>query len=204
MIAMGIDCATSTGIVWGDIGARPATWTVLAIEAEGANAEEKAGDLALALHQLLGTLGAPDFAAIEMPQRSVTRFERKKTDLTGERTDLTINPNALQLSALAGAVVSVLDLNGVPWGLVAPVTWRSAYFGKGFKPSDGDWKAAAIRYAELQGVALPSTKKASRDAAEALGIMSAWSRCTFVPARHQQAFMDLRANGARQPALEGI
>jgi hypothetical protein len=170
----------------------PSTWRCLAVVAEGDNAEEKADDLARYLHGQL-TANRPDFAAIEMPQRSVTRFERKRTDLSGERTDLTINPNALQLSALAGAVVAILSVHDVPFGLVAPGTWRSAYFGKGWKPADGDWKAAAVRMAEAQNILLPETLRASRDAAESAGVAVAWQSCTFVPKRHQAAFMALRA-----------
>lgn len=192
MNIMGMDVATSTGIARIETGRPASEWRCLAVECEGENGEDKAGDLAVYLYgEILAS--RPAFVAIEMPQRSVAQFGRKKRDpLTGEeRTEQTINPNALQLSALAGAVVAVLDICRVPWGLIAPVSWRSAYFGKGYKPAQ-DWKQSAIEMARLQKVPLPATVKAQRDAAEALGIAVAWQRCTFIPARHRAAFMDLR------------
>lgn len=193
MLILGGDVATSTGMCWLDSARPPSEWRCLAVESEGSNSEEKAGDIAVFLYgEILAR--RPDFAAIEMPQRSVTQFGRKVRDPeTGEeRTQSTINPNALQLSGLAGAVVAVLDICRIPWGLIAPATWRSAYYGKGFKPTDGDWKALAIDRARLQRIPLPATVKAQRDAAEAVGIASSWTRCTFIPARHQRAFLDLR------------
>lgn len=194
---LGLDVATSTGICFVDRSRPASEWRCLAVQSEGDNGEDKAADLGLFLFAEL-VENRPDFAAIEMPQRSVAQFGRKKTDpLTGqETTETTINPNALQLSALAGAVVTALEIRRIPWGLVAPATWRSAYFGRGQKPVDGDWKAAAVRQAELQKVALPPTVKAARDAAEAIGIAMAWERCTFIPTRHQAAFMALRQGKA--------
>lgn len=202
MLVLGIDAATSTGLCFRD-SAKPASeWRVFAVEAEGAFGEDKAGDLALFLDaEIKGC--RPDFAAMEMPQRSVARFERKgRPDLAGDGVpDLTINPNALQLSAIAGAVVAVLDCHRVPWALIAPATWRSSYFGKGAKPADGDWKALAIRHAEIQRIVLPPTKKAARDAAESVGIATAWAKCTMIPARHHAAFMALRTGAHHQPQL---
>ncbi len=200
MLVLGLDIATSSGLTFLDDTAPPSSWRCFAIEAEGDFGEDKAGDLALALHDALGGR-RPHFAAIEMPQRSVTRFEKKKSgrpDLAGEtKPELTINTNALQLHDLAGGACAVLDICGVPWGLIAPATWRSSYYGKGFRPNDGDWKQAAIDLADRQKILLPKTLKARRDAAESVGIASAWSRCTLIPRRHQAAFQSLRLNHRR-------
>jgi hypothetical protein len=184
---LGLDIATYCGVCWKEAGVPASDWRCYVIESEGDNSEDKAGDLAMALAGEFKTR-RPDFAAIEMPQRSVTQFGKEGDD--GERKQ-TINPNALQLSGLAGGAVACLDLHGIPWGLVAPSTWRSAYFGKGYKPLI-DWKQSAIDMANIQKIVLPPTKKAQRDAAEAVGISVAWERCTFVPERHQRAFMALR------------
>ncbi len=191
----GLDIATTTGVAVIDPRKPPGTWRCFAVESAGDNGEEKAGDLAIELHRELQR-GRPDFVAIEMPQRSVKTFGKKTLDEHGrEVVKETINPNALQLSALAGAAVAVLDCAGVPWGLIAPVTWRAAYYG-GMKPKNGDWKAMAVAMADHQRILLPSAKKAKQDAAEALGIAVAWQKCTFLPARHQPAFIKLRMGRA--------
>lgn len=199
MLILGLDIATSTGACWMDTALPPSQWRCLALGAEGAFQEEKASDLALFLHAE-GEQRRPDFVAIEMPQRSVTRFGKKQVDPeTGEETaGSTINPNALKLSALAAAATAAFDILGVPWGLIAVSTWRSAYYGKGVKPGHGDdWKELAIQWADRQGIVLPPTKKAQMDAAEAVGIASSWIKCTQIPERHQRAFMDLRLGHRR-------
>lgn len=197
MEILGCDIATSSGLAWIDRAKPASAWRCLAVESEGEFGEEKAGDLAIFLYaEILAR--RPAFAAIEMPQRSVQQFGRKRRDpLTGQDvTEQTINPNALQLSALAGAVVAVLDICRIPWGLIAPVTWRSAYYGKGYAPRDDDWKQAAIDHARMQNIPLPATVKAQRDAAEAVGVGVAWEKCSKIPERHQRAFMDLRMGKA--------
>ncbi|MBY8918800.1 hypothetical protein KUG85_04840 [Nitratireductor sp. L1-7-SE] len=196
-LILGLDIATSCGRALIDRSERPGTWNCDVWKSAGDNGEEKAGHLAM---QMIPYLKAnkPDFVAIEMPQRNVQTFGRKRKDMAGEATETTINPNALQLSSLAGAAIAILDAYRIPWGLIAPVTWRSAYFGKGVKPQGkDDWKDLAIQHARMQGIGLPATKAAQRDAAEALGIAVSWERCTFIPKRHQQAFMALRTGQAR-------
>lgn len=198
MIVLGLDVATSTGFCFLDSSRPPSGWRFGAVACDGENGEDKAGDLAVALHGLVKE-HRPDFCAMEMPQRSVVMF--RKRGAHGEETpEQTINPHALQLSALAGGVAALLDLCGVPWGLIAPSGWRSSYFGKGVKPPTGkDWKDIAIRSARMQGMQLPATLKAQRDAAEAVGIASAWQRCTSIPARHLAAFTALRVAGRARP-----
>jgi len=198
MLIVGLDVATRTGLCDLDSALPPSHWKCLAVESEGENAEDKAADLA---HYLFQRWQArrPDFVAIEMPQRSVAQFDRTKRDPeTGEDKQVkTINPNALQLSGLAGGAAAACEISRVPWGLVAVSTWRSSYFGKGWKPRDDDWKQAAVDRAVLQKILLPGSVQAQRDAAEAVGVASAWARCTFIPQRWQKAFMDLRTGKAR-------
>lgn len=198
MIILGLDIATSTGACWLDTAKAPSDWRCLAIGAEGAFQEEKAADLAVFLHEDAKRV-RPDFVAIEMPQRSVTQFGKKHVDPeTGKETvGTTINPNALQLSALAAAATAVFDLLDVPWGLVAVSSWRSAYYGKGVKPPNGDWKTLAIQWATRQRILLPPTKKAQMDAAEAVGVAHSWQRCTQIPERHSAAFVSLKLNCRR-------
>ncbi|TPM53255.1 hypothetical protein FJ959_22255 [Mesorhizobium sp. B2-2-4] len=197
MLVLGLDIATSCGHGLIEPHKKPDTWRCGAWHSAGENGEDKAGVLALSMIPYLKA-NRPVFAAIEMPQRNVKTFGRKREDMAGQSVEQTINPNALQLSALAGGAVAILDAFHIPWGLVASATWRSVYFGKGVKPvGRDDWKDLAIKHAQMQKIPLPSTKAAQRDAAEAIGVAAAWERCTFIPARHQASFMALRTGQAR-------
>lgn len=138
----------------------------------------------------------PDFVAIERPEHGVRQFKKKgKADLTGkEETISTINPAALQLTGIFGAISAVCQMRGIAFGTIAAVSWRPVYFGKGIKPAEGkDWKDLAIEYAQRESIALPSTKAEQRDAAEAIGICTCWHNCAIPEIRWmQQRFMDLR------------
>lgn len=198
MLIVGLDVATKTGVCFMDTALPPSHWRVLTVESEGENAEDKAADLALFLFERFQAR-RPDFVAIEMPQRIVTQHDRTVRDPeTGlDKQVKTINPNALQLSALAGGAAAACEICRVPWGLVAVGTWHSAYYGKGWRPADENWKQAAVDRAILQKIPLPGSVQAQRDAAEAVGVATAWQRCTFIPERWQRAFMDLRTGKAR-------
>lgn len=199
MIILGMDIATSTGMCWMDTSALPRDWRCLAISAEGAFQEEKTGDLAVFLSEEFGKT-RPDFVAIEMPRRDVAAYPKSVRDpKTGKmKTVHTVNADQLLLPALASAATTACDLAGIPWGLISSRTWRPAYYGKGFMPDD--WKQAAIDRAILQGIQLPETLKAQRDAAEAVGIASSWMKCTQIAERHHQAFLDLRTMAPRRAA----
>lgn len=215
MIVLGLDIATSTGWCLIEEKGRPQTWHCGAIKAKGAFQEELAASLAFQLLRFFKYNVKPDFVAIEMPMRNVQQFKKRRHDLAGQHESATINPAALKLSAFAGAAAAVIDCYSIPWGLVAPATWRPAYFGKGVKPNgkwtaknkdnlrpsywSEDWKELAINYAKKQNISLPSTRAAQRDAAEACGIACAWELCTAIPERHQNAFMLLRTKGV-EPA----
>lgn len=198
MLTLGLDIATSTGVCWMDSTVPPSQWRCLAIGAEGDFQEDKTGDLAIYLRDEIAAR-RPDFVAIEMPRRDMAAYPKTIKDMrTGKmKTIYTVNADQLLLPALAAAAAAVCDLSAVPWGLVHQKTWRATYYGKGFKPADGDWKAPAIDAALQQGIPLPLTKKAMEDAAEAVGIAYAWPKCTQVPARHHKAFGDLQARSRR-------
>lgn len=212
---VGVDGATSTGLCFMTCGTPPSKWRCVALEAEGNEHEEVASDLALMLCRQFET-ERPNFAVIERPERAVRQYGRKGEDLAGERSGYAVNAHtALLLNQVAGAAVATCDLMGIGWGLIAPATWRRAYFGPGRKP-DGkwdrkngekpqgwmaDWKDMAIHAAHLQRIILPGIKKADRDAAEAAGIACAWRKCTFIPARHQRAFMAFSSGRLPEPSL---
>lgn len=203
---LGSDIATCSGLCWMNTAIPPRDWSVLAVISEGKFREEESTDLGLFFHEQVSST-RPDFVAIEMPRRDVEIHPKKEIDpATGQKVSkgkTTINPNAIKLTGHAAAVCMVLDIAGIPWGLIASVTWRGAYFGKGWTPPDGNWKAAAVERAALQGIEKPVgiTKKAWEDVSESVGIASAWELCTQVPARHQKAFLELRTRtGIRRVA----
>lgn len=207
---LGLDIASSTGFCLLDYARPCEDWDCGTIEVEGEFHEEKCDDFQGALFELLGG-DLPDFAAIETPLRNVKAFEKVGSDMAGESAGSTVNAGAaLLLNQLAGAAVATLRVCNIPFGLITPQTWRPAYYGKGFQPPTvkakkwdrklrrqveydrPDWKTAAINLARLQRIFLPDTKKAQRDAAEAIGIGTAWAKCTQIPKRHQAAFLALR------------
>ncbi|NTF54887.1 hypothetical protein G6L12_08265 [Agrobacterium rhizogenes] len=144
----------------------------------------------------------PDFVAIERPEHGVRQFKKKgKPDLTGKEEMIsTINPAALQLTGIFGAVSAVCQIRGIAFGTIAAVSWRPVYFGKGVKPPEGkDWKDLAIQYAQREQISLPSTKAEQKDAAEAIGVCTCWAQCAIPEIKWmQQRFMDLRTGAYEQ------
>ena len=201
MIVMGLDLATRSG------------WSVRNSEKHRSSiqcgtfsvAENNLGDkllweskypVAANLFYRLVKEYQPDFVAIERPEHGVRQFKKKgKVDLTGnEEMVSTINPDALQLTGIFGAIAGICQIKNIPFGTIAAVSWRSVYFGKGVKPAQGkDWKDLAIEYAQRENIVLPSTKAEQRDAAEAIGICTCWTQCQIPELRWmQQRFIELR------------
>ncbi|WP_245448000.1 hypothetical protein [Neorhizobium sp. T6_25] len=143
----------------------------------------------------------PDFVAIEEPEHRVTQFNKKKKNpVTGAiEESSTINPNALQLSGISGAAIGVCMMMGVACGTIPSRSWHSKYHGKGVKPEPKeDWKDVAIRSCEREHVPLPPTKKAQRDAAEAVCISACWHWCSVLDISWmRKRWMDLRTGAAK-------
>ena len=162
--------------------------------------EEKYAIAANLFYRLLKEY-SPDFVAIERPEHGVRQFSKKgKADLTGEEQVVsTINPNALQLTGIAGAIIGICMLMRVPYGTIASTSWRPVYYGKGIKPGQGqDWKDLAIETCERESITLPRTKAEAKDAAEAVGVCTCWHKCDVPKIEWmQKQFMDLRT-GAHQ------
>ncbi|HXV30353.1 MAG TPA: hypothetical protein VD840_08485 [Sinorhizobium sp.] len=144
----------------------------------------------------------PDFVAIERPEHGVRQFKKKgKADLTGqEQTISTINPAALQLTGIAGAVIGICMMMRIPYGTIGATSWRPVYFGKGVKPQEGqDWKDLAIDSCSQENIVLPRTKAEQRDAAEAVGICTCWHKCDVPQIKWmQERFMELRTGAYEQ------
>lgn len=151
----------------------------------------------------------PDFVAIEEPEHRVTNFAKKvKNKFTGqEETVSTINPNALQLTGIVGAVVAICMVLGVPCGTIGARSWHAVYYKGLPKPKDGeDWKDVAIRQCEAEGIVLPPTKKDKRDAAEAVGVSGCWHKCKIPHIKWMQdRWLALRTDAyASKAKREGI
>lgn len=177
MIILGLDIATKTGFAWYDPNAPMNTIRTGVIECAGEDAEEKSASLS---QQLVAMLKheKPDFVAIEQPLRNVKTFKKEVQTLYGKKFIDTINPNALQLPSLVGAAVAIVSAYRIPWITIPAATWRSRYFGKGFKPpikitqkegqdpeQEKQWKKAAVERCQL--LKIPVKR---HDAAEAVGV----------------------------------
>lgn len=115
----------------------------------------------------------------------------------------TINPNALQLTGIAGAVTAICMMLNIPFGTIAATSWRPIYYGKGVKPGEKeDWKDLAIQSCEREKIKLPKTKAEQGDAAEAVGVCTCWSKCQIPNIEWmQQRFMDLRTGAYEQKRM---
>lgn len=201
MIVMGLDLATRSGWAVRDSQRHRSSMLCGTFSvAENNNGDklewESKYPVAANLFYRLVKEHQPDFVAIERPEHGVRQFKKKgKADLTGkEETISTINPAALQLTGIFGAVAAVCQIRGIAFGTIAATSWRPVYFGKGNKPAEGqDWKDLAILSAEREKIQLPSTKAEKRDAAEAIGICTCWANCAIPEIKWmQERFMALR------------
>ncbi|WP_267550342.1 hypothetical protein [Rhizobium rhizogenes] len=150
----------------------------------------------------------PDFVAIEEAEHRVTQFSKKKNNpITGLSEEVnTINPSALQLTGISGAAIGICMREGVACGTIPSRSWHAKYH-KGEKPGPKeDWKDVAIRSCERDNVPLPPTKKAQRDAAEAVCVSGCWIWCKVLDISWmRKRWMDLRTNAyAARAKREGI
>lgn len=169
MLILGLDIATTTGFAWYEPGSSLSTIRTGLIKATGENAEEKSASLAQQLTAMLKENRA-DLVAIEQPMRNVVTFKKKRHDMAGEVDEQTINPNALQLSSLAGAAVGIIAAYRIPWVTIPSATWRSHFLGYGRKAGMDrpKWKRAAIERCQMLKITVKNA-----DAAEAVGIAMA-------------------------------
>ncbi|MFN3337243.1 MAG: hypothetical protein ACK42I_07065 [Thermomicrobium sp.] len=200
MKIMGLDLATRSGWAVRDSERHRSSIQCGTFSVKEYQWEEKYAIAANLFYRLIKE-HAPDFVAIERPEHGVRQFKKKgKADLTGEeQTISTINPAALQLTGIAGAIIGICTLMRVPYGTIAATSWRPVYYGKGIKPLQGqDWKDLAIETCERENINLPRTKAEAKDAAEAVGVCTCWHKCEVPNIEWmQRKFMDLRT-GAHQ------
>lgn len=201
MIIMGLDLATRSGWAVRDSNKHRSSMLCGTFSVKDYEWEAKYAIAANLFYRLVKD-HKPDFVAIERPEHGVRQFKKKgKADLAGkEETVSTINPAALQLTGIAGAIISICQIRNIPYGTIAAVSWRPTYFGKGVKPAQGqDWKDLAIEYAQRENIALPATKAEQKDAAEAIGVCTCWHNCAIPEIKWmQQRFMELRTGAFDQ------
>lgn len=195
MIVMGLDLATRSGFAVRDSDKHRSSIECGVFSVKEYEWEAKYAVAGMLFYRIVKQYG-PHFVAIEKPEHGVRQFKKKgKADLAsdGEMVS-TINPAALQLTGIAGAVISVCTLLKIPYGLIGASSWRPIYYGKGVKPKDGqDWKDMAIATCEMEGIALPSRKADKKDAAEAVGVCTCWHKCEVPQIEWmQRRFVDLR------------
>lgn len=199
MIIMGLDLATTSGWAVRDSTKHRSSIKCGTFSVKEYDWEEKYPVAANLFYRLVKE-HSPDFVAIERPEHGVRQFAKKgKPDLTGkEQVIQTINPAALQLTGIAGAITAICMMMRIPFGTVAAVSWRPVYFGKGVKPAEQqDWKDLAIQSCEREQIILPRTKAEQRDAAEAVGICTCWHKCEIPKIDWmQKRFMELRTGAA--------
>lgn len=208
MIVMGVDAATRTGFAIRDSDKHRSSIICGTFSVKEYDWEEKYAIAANQFYRLVKDY-QPDFVAIERPEHAVRQFAKKgKTDLTGEEKMVsTVNPAALQLTGIVGALIAICQIRSIPFGTIAATSWRPVYFGKGIKPPEGkDWKDLAIEFAQRENISLPATKAEQRDAAEAIGICTCWHNCAIPEIKWiQQRFIDLRTGAyASKAKREGI
>lgn len=201
MIVMGLDLATTSGWAVRDSEKHRSSIKCGVFSVKDYQWEEKYAIAANLFYRLVKD-HKPDFIAIERPEHGVRQFKKKgKADLTGEeQTISTINPAALQLTGIAGAVIGISMLMRIPYGTIAATSWRPVYYGKGVKPAPGsDWKKLAIETCERENIVLPPTKEKQKDAAEAVGVCTCWHKCDVPQIEWmQKRFMDLRTGAFEQ------
>lgn len=170
---LGLDIATVTGFAWYEPGSSLSSIKTGLLKAQGDNAEEKAASLATQLVALLKP-GRPDFVAIEQPMRNVVSFKKTRNTLAGPVDEQTINPNALQLSALVGAAVGIIAAYRIPWETISSSTWRKHFLGMGRSPGldRAAWKRTAVERCRALRIDVKNA-----DAAEAVGIAMAGEAC---------------------------
>lgn len=169
MLILGLDIATTTGFAWYEPGSSLSSIRTGLIKATGDDAEQKAASIAL---QMVAMLKAerPDLVAIEQPMRNVVSFKKTKQTLAGPVEENTINPNALQLSSLSGAVVGIIAAYRIPWVTIPSASWRKHFLGMGRSPGfdRAAWKRAAVERCRMMRINVKNS-----DAAEAVGIAMA-------------------------------
>lgn len=184
MLIYGFDPSKSTGWAVYDVGKHRSAIQCGVFEMpNGADAYYTGDQIGLKTTALIRAHGKPDFVVME---------EQSKAQIGRSNADAMIYAWGSSL-----AIAATLANFGIPYGTIPPGTWRKMFFGQGFKPpldkkGKNDWKAAAVNQCDEMGIALPSKKTISHNAAEAVALAICWPAAKLHAGRYHSKFMELR------------
>ncbi|MBA3576208.1 MAG: hypothetical protein H0W39_01130 [Sphingomonas sp.] len=189
MIILGLDAAQNTG--WALYDAAPGTSlsSIKAgvLKATGETYEDKAAALGRAL-VLLIKADRPDFIAIEMPIRTQPGRVTRKVKFMGEAQVEEASGSGLNAvissNQMVGACAAIVGAYGIPFQMIAPVTWRKAFLGFGTHPgwARKDWKRAVRDKCQQLKITVTND-----DMADAVGIAFAGAGCQAFRALQMRA-----------------
>lgn len=171
MIILGIDPATKTG--WARFDTTGPVQAIMAgvLKAEGESHEQKAASLGRSLVALIKRIGRPDMIALEMPMRSAPAARRSNAKFMGEegeeQTGVAGLTALIVTNQMVGALMGVIGAYGIPFEVMAPTTWRTAFLGYGRQAGfqRKDWKAAVRNQCDMEGIVVTND-----DMADAVGL----------------------------------
>jgi Holliday junction resolvasome RuvABC endonuclease subunit len=162
-----------------------------------------------------GVLEFPDKASIEycadqMGLKVTALIKEERPDLVIMETALKMSPGGTMATVVScmlhGAVLATIANYGIPWVTISSGTWRSMFYGKGYKPPqkitklakpdskgrwekvENLWKEAIVIQCELEGIVLPTKKTIAHNAGEAAAIAICWRGGTLHAKRYEPAF----------------
>jgi hypothetical protein len=151
-----------------------------------------------------------EYCADQMGLKVTALVREHKPDFVVMETALKMSPGGTLATVVScmlhGAVLSTVANFGIPWGTISSQTWRSMFYGKGFKPPfkviklakpdrngkteriENLWKEAIVTQCEREGIVLPSRKTVAHNAGEAAAIAVCWRGATIHAGRYRPAF----------------
>lgn len=167
--------------------------------------------IGLKVVSLIREYGKPDFVVLE---------EQSKAKIGNTSADAMLYP-----WIATSAIVATLANFNIPYATIPAITWRQAFFGKGFKPPfkihklkkpdpktgktekiEWLWKDACVAECERRGIYMPGTKDIRHNAAEAcaLAMVGRSDKTKIHAGRYKAALEAIRNTKFRaEPSLFG-
>ena len=164
-----------------------------------------------------------EYCADQMGLKVTALIREHKPDFVVMETALKMSPGGTMATVVScmlhGAVLSTVANFGIPWGTISSATWRSMFYGKGFKQPqkitklpkpdakgrtekvENLWKEAIVAQCEREGIVLPPKKSIAHNAGEAAAIAFCWRGAEIHAGRYRPAFQGfLQQRNERQGA----
>ncbi|WP_105436388.1 hypothetical protein [Neorhizobium tomejilense] len=151
-----------------------------------------------------------EYCADQMGLKVTKLIKEFRPDFVIMETALKMSPGGTMATVVScmlhGAVLSTVANFGIPWGTISAGTWRSMFYGKGFKPPqkitklakpdrkgrwekvENLWKEAIVAQCEREGIILPTKKTVAHNAGEAAAIAVCWRGAEIHAGRYVPAF----------------